>query len=238
MTSRVFKASIVLEAAALALACSANPLVVGRLIEAGSPSACASAGGTCVLSASGACATEAPTSAQDCNTSDIPIGAGGARCCFTFQEAGPDRDVGPADATATNDDGGHSDSSNNDGGNNDGGGPSQCASVGGACLHANAQCARGAPAAAQDCNNPPNPVGDFCCLALTDAGPGPDAGPADGGPGSDDGGNGDSGGTSPACAAAGGTCIDPTVICPIDAGAPPNAQDCPFPAPFCCITKL
>src|SRR5579863_5096172 len=220
MTSRVFKASIVLGAAALALACSDNPLVVGRVIEAGSPSACASAGGTCVLSAGVACATEAPSSVQDCDTSDVPIGAGGARCCFTFREAGPDRGVGPADATATNDDGGNGDSSNNDGGNNDGGGTSKCASVGGACLHANAPCAKAAPTAAQDCNTPPNPAGDFCCLALPDAGAGLDAGAADGGLGTDDGGNGDGGVTSPACADAGGSCIDPTVMCAVGGGAP------------------
>lgn len=229
----VFAASVGLGAAALAPACSANPLVVGRLIEGGTPSACASAGGTCVLNASVACATEAPGSVQDCSASNPLPGEQGARCCFTYLDASPDRTIATADAASESGNGGNNDGGNNDGGNSEGGGTSTCASAGGACLHANAQCAARAPAAAEDCNISPNPASDFCCLAVPDAGPDLDAGPADGGLGNDVGGNGDGGGTTPLCAAAGGSCITPSVGCAL--GAPAPAQDCPV---FCCITKL
>jgi hypothetical protein len=196
-----------------------------------------------------ACATEAPGSAQDCNTSDITISAAAAaRCCFTFRDAAPDRAVGPADAAPDNGDGGgneggnsegaNTEDGNNQGGNGEGGGASMCASAGGSCLHNSVQCAGRAPTGAQDCNNPPNPAGDFCCLTVPDAGPDLDAGAADAGLSNDDGANGDGGGTSPLCAAAGGTCINSTVMC--GQGAPPTAQDCPFDplGAYCCITTL
>jgi hypothetical protein len=57
-------------------------------------SACASAGGTCVVGVAPNCAKQAPTSAQDCQ-SNHPTEAGGL-CCLEFQEGGlaPDSGVG------------------------------------------------------------------------------------------------------------------------------------------------
>jgi hypothetical protein len=227
MTSTVFTASIVLGAAALAPACSSNPLLVGRETEGGGTSACASAGGTCVLPTSLACATEAPGSAQDCSTAASAGGGGGLRCCLAGRDAGPGRDAEPAEGGS-----GHADA-----GNDDAGGLSACTSAGGACVGGNVACARTAPASAQDCTGAPNPPGSTCCLALADAGPPRDAGAVDGGPDNRDSGSND-GGVAPACAAAGGTCINSTVAC--GSGAPASAQDCPFnPAgAYCCITPL
>ena len=225
MKSALFTASVVLGAAALAADCSGNPLVVGREIDAGRTSACAAVSGTCAP-VTVACASEAPASVQDCNTTDNRTGPGGDRCCLTFADAGPGRDAEVADAG----------SGNHDGGNNDGAGASACASAGGQCVQGNVACANTAPTGAQDCSTPPVTGGTFCCLTAPDAGPGRD-GAAEGGPLSDDGGGND-GGLASACAAAGGTCIDASMMCAKN--APFTAQDCtPSPAgSFCCITPL
>ncbi len=225
MNPIAFTATIVLGAAALAPACSASLLVVGREIDGGGPSACSLAGGTCVLQAVVACASEAPSSAQDCSTSNSPTGAGGDLCCLAFPHLGTGRDAGPGDSAP----------GNGDGGNDDSGGAGTCGSAGGQCVGASVSCARELPAGAQECKNPPNPAGAFCCLALSDAGPLGDAGAADGGHG--DGGNKDSG-AAMACTSAGGTCINGSVACAKD--APGSAQDCP-PGPggtFCCLSPL
>jgi hypothetical protein len=225
MKFSLFAAVAVLGAAALAPACSTNPLVVGREMDVTGTSACTSAGGVCVLDAVG-CATEAPGGAQDCNPSDNQTAAGGNRCCLAFPGSRLARDAGPSDAAPAN----------KDRGKTDGGGVNACASAGGACTGAGVACASRAPPGAQDCNNL-SAAGAFCCLALLDAGPrGPEAGPADAGPRNDGSGAKDSG--APACASAGGTCIDPSKACGND--APGSAQDCPFVpgGSFCCISPL
>jgi hypothetical protein len=155
MKPLAFTASLVVVAAALLPACNAGLLSVGHEADAGhqtngeGASSCASAGGTCVLG-DVQCATEAPQSAQDCNTN--PPNPGGAFCCLDVPaDAGPPKDSG---------------------------GASSCASAGGTCVLGDVQCATEAPQSAQDCNtNPPNPGGAFCCLALpADAGPPKDSG--------------------------------------------------------------
>src|SRR5271155_3547421 len=63
----------------------------------GGGSACASAGGTCLLgSGIVMCAKQAASSAQDCNTS--PPNPGGGFCCLEFQEAGAALGTPAADA--------------------------------------------------------------------------------------------------------------------------------------------
>jgi hypothetical protein len=226
MKSITFAAAILLGGAVFAPACSANPLLVGREIEGGGPSACARVGGTCVLAGVVACASEAPNSAQDCDTSGNLTGTGGDLCCLTFPDLGAGREAGPGDT----------DSGNGDSTTADSGLASACASTGGTCIGSNVPCAKEAPTGAQDCNHAPNPSGAFCCLALPDAGEARDAGPVDGGHRSSDGGNSDGGGS--ACASAGGTCINDSMACAKD--APPNVQDCTPNArgAFCCLSPL
>ena len=226
MKALPFVASIALGAAALAPACSANPLVVGLEVDSGGPSACEAAGGVCVPAAV-ACANMGPSSAQECDITGNPAGAGN-HCCLTFPDASSGRDAGAADARP----------GGKDGGDHDSGSASACASAGGACVQSSVACAETAPPGAQDCNTPLNPGAAHCCLSLPDAGPGLDAGPRDASPDRDAGRSGDSG-TSPMCAAAGGTCIDPSRACGKNAPMGP-AQDCPF-APggsFCCLMPL
>ncbi len=225
MRPSLFVATAVLGAAALAPGCSANPLLVGHEIGGGGPSACTSGGGICVLDVV-ACTTEAPGSAQDCTPSDDPTGAGGNRCCLTFPDPNPAPDAGPSGAPP----------GNKDSGNSDDVGVNACESAGGTCVGASVACASSAPQAAQDCNNVPQ-AGAVCCLTLRDAGPpGPEAGPVDAGPRNDGGGAKDGG--APACASAGGTCIDSSRPC--GNNAPLSAQDCPFVTggSFCCISPL
>ncbi len=62
---------------ATAVACSSSSSTTGG--------ACHTAGGTCVLGPGLTCATEAATSAQDCNSAPTP---GGQICCLAFTDAG------------------------------------------------------------------------------------------------------------------------------------------------------
>jgi hypothetical protein len=65
-------------------------------------SACASAGGTCILGSGGLdCAKQASTSAQDCNSN--PPNPGGGICCLEFQEGGSVQNggVGPMSDSGT-----------------------------------------------------------------------------------------------------------------------------------------
>jgi hypothetical protein len=63
--------------AAIPIACTSSSAPLG--------SACASAGGTCIPGPKG-CAKQAPSSAQDCQTT--PPNPGGAFCCLELQDAG------------------------------------------------------------------------------------------------------------------------------------------------------
>jgi hypothetical protein len=130
----------------LPVACSSGSLQVGRDLgstleagagEGGSASACATAGGKCVLG-NVTCADNAPSSAQDCNPGDNP---GGSYCCLSTAET----DSGSSGT--------------------DSGAASTCQSAGGKCVLGNVTCADEAPAAVDDCNPHDNPGGAFCCLS-------------------------------------------------------------------------
>jgi hypothetical protein len=151
--------------------------------------------------------------------------AGGT--CLPGPDASAGRDAGTADAYR----------GDQDGGQDDGGSGGACRSAGGTCLPASVACAPNAPTGAQDCSSGPNPAGAHCCLALSDAGSDRDGAAADAAPVHDDGGNSDSG-AGAACAAAGGTCIGPTVNCLIGAPAGAPQISCLNPeagASFCCL---
>jgi hypothetical protein len=158
MKSMLFMPSLV--AGAVAPACSANPLFVGREIDGGRLVACASAGGTCVADASaGRDATTADARPGDrdggSDGSAEACASAGGTCVQALPDAGSGRDGGAPDGAPSHVDGGNSDSGPD-------GGATACASAGGTCIGPTMACAVGAPVGAQDCT--PRQGGTFCCL--------------------------------------------------------------------------
>jgi hypothetical protein len=179
MKSTVFRAFSVVSAAALALDCSANPLVVGREIDAGDDRCCfnfpdagidrdggdadagarskdggSNDGGGACSSAGGTCVPSNVACAKNAPAGgqdcDDPPSAGGAFCCLALSDAGAGRDAADVDG------------GKQDGGSKDGGDAGACASAGGTCINGTVACGKDAPVTAQDC--PLSTAGSFCCL--------------------------------------------------------------------------
>jgi len=191
MKSILFMPSLVAGAVALAPACSANPLVVGREIDGGAPVACASAGGPCVADASagGDAGTADARPGDKDGGSDGSAGAcasaGGTcvqasvSCAQNAPSSVQDCSIGPNPAGAhcclsLADAGSESDAAaadaapgHDDGGNSDGGPGAACEAAGGTCIGPAVQCAIFGPAGAaqNSCLNPEAGT-NFCCLRV------------------------------------------------------------------------
>lgn len=148
MKSILFMLIFVVGGGALAPACSANPLVVGREIDGGVPVACAPVGGACAPDAS----ADRDAGTADTSPGDNDGGSNDAGSAGALPDAGLGREGGAADAAPSHDDGGNTD-----------GGVTACALAGGTCIGPSVGCAIGAPASAQDCTPPSG--GIFCCLS-------------------------------------------------------------------------